>query len=227
MSTVVGGEAPTSGPLVAWRNGGRTSIDGPRGSRSDEELVDGARHGLDVERATQAVADLLDALGVDRSEGTLETPGRVARAFAELLTPKPFAPTTFANEQGYDELVLARAIPFASICEHHLLPFSGVAHVGYLPGARLIGLSKLARIVDHFSRRLQVQERLTSQVAGWLTQNLKARGVGVVLEAEHSCMSLRGVRASGSRTFTSAFHGLLRTDERTRAEFFVLVRSGS
>jgi GTP cyclohydrolase I len=178
---------------------------------------------IDLDKATRAVADLLDALGVDRAADGLEaTPGRVARAYAEMLTPEPFHVTTFANEEGYDELVVARAIPFASLCEHHLLPFSGFAHVGYLPDERLLGLSKLARVVDHFSRRLQVQERLTAQVANFIAETLQPKGVGVVLEAEHQCMSLRGVRASGSKTVTSALKGLVRDDPRTRAEFLSL-----
>jgi GTP cyclohydrolase IA len=146
----------------------------------------------------------------------------VARAYAEMLTPEPFAVTTFANQEGYDELVMARSIPFASLCEHHLLPFAGVAHLGYLPAQRLIGLSKLARVVDHFSRRLQVQERLTTQVANWLTDELQPQGVGVVLEADHSCLSCRGPRARGTRTVTSALTGSVRDDPRSRAEFLAL-----
>jgi GTP cyclohydrolase I len=183
-----------------------------------------AQPGIDLPRAARAVSDLLDALGVDRDgEGLADTPARVARAFAELLTPEPFETTTFPNDEGYDELVVARSIPFSSLCEHHLLPFTGLAHVGYLPGERLIGLSKLARVVTHFSRRLQVQERLTTQVSDWLARALRPKGVGVVLEAEHACMSLRGVRAAGSMTLTSALAGIVRDDERTRAEFFSLV----
>jgi GTP cyclohydrolase IA len=178
---------------------------------------------VDIDKATIAVADLLSALGVDpTADGLTETPARVARAFAEMLTPEPFNVTTFPNDEGYDELVVARAIPFASLCEHHLLPFTGLAYVGYLPDARLVGLSKLARIVDHFARRLQVQERLTAQVAEFLQTELQPKGVGVVLEAEHLCMSLRGVRAGGSRTVTSALKGLVRDDPRTRAEFLSL-----
>jgi GTP cyclohydrolase I len=178
---------------------------------------------IDLDMAASAVADLLDALGVDRdADGLEETPARVAKALAEMLSPEPFNITTFANEEGYDELVVARAIPFASLCEHHLLPFSGYAYVGYLPDERLVGLSKLARVVDHFSRRLQVQERLTAQVANFLQNTLQPKGVGVVLEAEHLCMSLRGVRAGGSRTVTSALKGLVRDDPRTRAEFLSL-----
>ena len=178
---------------------------------------------IDLDSATRAVADLLDALGVDRTLGGLEaTPARVARAYAEMLSPEPFHVTTFANDEGYDELVVARAIPFASLCEHHLLPFSGFAHVGYLPKERLLGLSKLARVVDHFSRRLQVQERLTAQVANFIAETVQPKGVGVVIEAEHLCMSLRGVRAGGSKTVTSALKGLVRDDPRTRSEFLAL-----
>jgi GTP cyclohydrolase I len=179
---------------------------------------------IDLARAEQAVADLLDALRVDRNTDSVrDTPARVARAYAELLTPEPFEPTTFPNDEGYDELVVARDIPFTSVCEHHLLPFSGVAHVGYLPGARLVGLSKLARVVMHFSRRLQIQERLTTQVSDWLMDTLNPKGVGVVVEAEHACMSIRGVRATGTRTVTSALAGLVRDDPRTRSEFLALV----
>ena len=181
----------------------------------------------DLDAATRAVADLLAALGHDPTSADLaETPQRVARAFAELLTPSSFDPTTFANDEGYDQLVLARDIRFQSLCQHHLLPFHGVAHVGYIPGGRILGLSKLARVVELFARRLQVQERLTQQVADWLDEHLAPRGVGVVLEAEHLCMSLRGVRAQGSRTTTSALHGLLRDDARTRQEFFSLTGTG-
>ena len=178
---------------------------------------------IDLDKATRAVADLLDALGVDRTLDGLEaTPARVARAYAEMLSSEPFHITTFSNDEGYDELVVARAIPFASLCEHHLLPFSGFAHVGYLPKERLLGLSKLARVVDHFSRRLQVQERLTAQVANFIAETVQPKGVGVVIEAEHLCMSLRGVRAGGSKTVTSALKGIVRDDPRTRSEFLAL-----
>jgi GTP cyclohydrolase I len=179
---------------------------------------------IDLAAAEAAARALLVALGTDMSgEGVAETPRRMAAAYAELLTPVAFAATTFPNE-GYDELVLARDIAFHSLCEHHMLPFSGVAHVAYLPGERIVGLSKLARVVESFARDLQVQERLTVQVASWLQETLQPRGVGVVLEAEHTCMTLRGVRKPGARTVTSALLGLLRDDARTRSEFFALVR---
>ena len=178
---------------------------------------------VDLAAVEEAVSELLVALGRDPAGQHLaETPRRVARAFSELLTPRAFDLTTFANDEGYDELVLARDIPFQSLCEHHLLPFHGTAHVGYVPGERILGLSKLARVVELFSRDLQVQERLTQQVANWLDEHLQPKGVGVVIEAEHLCMSHRGVRAQGSRTITSAVHGLLREDPRSRQEFFAL-----
>jgi GTP cyclohydrolase IA len=178
---------------------------------------------IDLEAAEQAAADLLRALGADlEDEGLRDTPRRVAAAYAELLTPKPFSLTTFPNDEGYDELVLARDIQFHSLCMHHMLPFHGVAHVAYLPGDRIIGLSKLARVVELFARDLQVQERLTRQVADWLQEHLNPKGVGVVIEAEHLCMSLRGVQKPGSRTVTSALHGLVREDSRTRQEFLAL-----
>jgi GTP cyclohydrolase I len=178
---------------------------------------------IDLEAAETAAADLLRALGADlEDEGLRDTPRRVAAAYAELLTPKPFNLTTFPNDEGYDELVLARDIPFHSLCMHHMLPFHGVAHVAYLPGDRIIGLSKLARVVELFARELQVQERLTVQVADWLQANLAPKGVGVVIEAEHLCMSLRGVQKPGARTVTSALHGLVREDSRTRQEFLAL-----
>ena len=177
----------------------------------------------DVAAAEEAAAALLRALGADLEDESLrDTPRRMATAYAELLTPKPFNATTFPNDEGYDELVVARSIPFHSLCEHHLLPFHGVAHVGYLPSERIIGLSKLGRVVELFARDLQVQERLTQQIANWLDERLAPRGVGVVLEAEHLCMSLRGVQKQGTRTVTSALHGLVREDPRTRQEFLDL-----
>jgi GTP cyclohydrolase I len=196
-----------------------TVIDHPRQSHWT-----GATPGsIDIDAAETAATELLYALGMDLSEPSLaQTPRRIAKAYAELLTPREFNLTTFPNDEQYDELVLARDIPFTSICEHHLLPFSGTAAVGYLPGQRILGLSKLARVVEMFARRAQVQERMTKQVAHWLDSHLEPRGVGVVLSAEHSCMTLRGVQARGSSTVTSALTGLLRSDERTRGEFLAL-----
>ena len=181
---------------------------------------------VDLTAAEAAAGDLLVALGADLSdEGLRETPRRIAKAYSELLTPTPFNPTTFPNDEGYDELVVVRGIPFQSLCMHHLLPFQGSAAVAYLPGDRIIGLSKLGRVVDLFAHDLQVQERLTTQVADWLVAELAPRGVGVVVEAEHLCMSLRGVQKAGSRTVTSALRGLVKDDPRTRQEFLSLIAS--
>ena len=181
----------------------------------------------DTDRARDAAEAFLRALGVPVDDpGVADTPRRMAEAYAELLTPRPFELTTFGNDEGYDELVLARDIPVRSVCEHHVLPFTGVAHVGYLPGERIVGLSKLARVVELFARRPQVQERLTVQVARWLSTHLQPRGVGVVVEAEHLCMTLRGVQAPGTTTVTSALLGTLREDARSRAEFLALTGGG-
>jgi GTP cyclohydrolase IA len=182
----------------------------------------------DLAAAETAAAAFLTALGIDlTADGLARTPARMAHAYAELLTPRDFALTTFDNAEGYDELVLARAIPIRSMCEHHLLPFIGVAHVGYLPDDRILGLSKLARVVELFAHGAQVQERLTRQIADWLDTNLRPRGVGVVIEAEHLCMTLRGVQAVGARTITSTLLGSLRDDARSRAEFLAMAGVGS
>ncbi|MBD0282712.1 MAG: GTP cyclohydrolase I FolE [Thermoleophilaceae bacterium] len=178
---------------------------------------------IDRVAVQRAARDLLRALGADVDSDALgDTPRRVADAYSELLTPQPFTATTFPNDDGYDELIVARAIPFHSLCMHHLLPFHGTAHIGYLPGERIIGLSKLGRVVELFSRDLQIQERLTTQVADWLERELEPKGVGVVLDAEHLCMSLRGVQKLGAKTVTSALRGLVRDDPRTRQEFLAL-----
>jgi len=184
------------------------------------------RPGVDLEAAEHAARDLLVALGADLgSAGLRETPRRIAGAYAELLTPEPFKATTFPNEESYDELVVVRDIPFQSLCMHHLLPFHGTAHIGYLPGERIIGLSKLGRVVDLFARDLQLQERLTTQVVDWIDEHLAPRGVGVIIEATHLCMSLRGVQKAGSRTVTSSLRGSLKEDPRTRQEFLSLTAS--
>ena len=183
---------------------------------------------VDLPGAEEAAAAFLTALGVDPdTDATAATPRRMARAYAELLRPRSFDLTTFPNDEGYDELVLASGIPVHSVCEHHMLPFLGTAHVGYLPGHRILGLSKLARVVELFARRPQVQERLTTQVADWLQTHLQPRGVGVVVEAEHLCMTLRGVRTGGTTTTTSTMRGVLREDARSRAEFLALTTSGA
>ena len=177
----------------------------------------------DLERATMGARMLLEALGLDLDDESMaRTPERMAASFVELITPRPFQLTTFPNDGGYDELIVARSIPVRSLCEHHMLPFVGTAHIGYLPGERIRGLSKLARVLEHFSSRPQVQERLTVQVANWLEAQLGPVGVGVVIEAEHLCMTLRGVQVPGTTTITSSLLGVLRDDSRTRAEFLAL-----
>jgi GTP cyclohydrolase IA len=184
-------------------------------------IVDASQ--LDLGAAERAAHELLRAIGADLDyPGLAETPRRIAASLAELLTPAEFTATLFRNE-GYDELILVRDISFQSLCMHHLLPFHGVAHVAYLPGDCIIGISKLARVVEAFARDLQLQERMTVQIADWLEQELGPRGVGVVLSAEHMCMTIRGVRKPGARTVTSAVRGKLRSDARTREEFFSLV----
>ncbi|MGB3443756.1 MAG: GTP cyclohydrolase I [Actinophytocola sp.] len=173
-------------------------------------VVDAARH-------------LLHTLGMDTSgEALSRTPQRMAEALSEFFSPEPFTLTTFDNDAGYTGLVLVRRVPVQSICEHHLLPFVGTADIGYLPGERLAGLSKLARSVQYLARRPQVQERLTQATADWLQERLDARGVGVVLRAEHSCMTLRGVRANGAETVTQSFTGLLAEHGPDRLEFLRL-----
>ena len=187
---------------------------------------------VDLERAERAVREILFAIGEDPDrEGLKETPARVARSYSEIFAgmrqrPEDVLTTTF--EIGHEELILVRDIEVYSTCEHHLVPFHGVAHVGYIPGrdGRVTGLSKLARLVDVYARRPQVQERLTSQIADALIEHLKPLGVMVVIECEHLCMSMRGVRRPGSRTITSAVRGQLR-DPATRAEAMALVLGGS
>ena len=183
---------------------------------------------VDVDRVRAAVSELLSAIGEDPGrDGLAATPHRVAAMYEELFSglhddPARHLEVTFAAE--HDEMVMVRDIPFASLCEHHLVPFLGKAHVAYIPAedGRITGLSKLARLVDHFAARPQTQERLTMQVARCLEANLRPRGTGVVLEAEHTCMTQRGIRALGAKTVTSALLGTLRTDPRSRAEFFAL-----
>jgi GTP cyclohydrolase I len=188
---------------------------------------------FDQERAEAAVRELLAAIGEDPDrEGLLETPARVARAYHELtqgmrMRAEDVLTTTF--DLGHDELVLVRDIELWSMCEHHLVPFTGVAHVGYIPAetGKITGLSKLARLVDVYAKRPQVQERLTTQVADSLMEILEARGVIVVIEAEHLCMTMRGVRKAGARTITSAVRGSMLTNQATRAEAMALIRSGT
>jgi GTP cyclohydrolase IA len=182
----------------------------------------------DAARTESAVRELLDSLGVDvSSEDTRQTPRRVAEMYHEMLIPKPFKFTTFPNADRYDELVLVRAIPLVSLCAHHLLPFKGEVHVGYVPGERIVGLSKLARAVQHFAKALQVQERLTKQIADLIQDELEPKGVGVIMEAEHQCMTVRGVQAMGAKTVTSTLYGLLRDNQASRAEFLSLAGIGT
>lgn len=183
---------------------------------------------FDEKRAEAAVRELLIAVGEDPDrEGLLETPGRVARAYKEILGglwQKPEDVLTTVFDLGHDELVLVKDIEIVSLCEHHLLPFHGVAHVGYIPSenGKITGLSKLARLVDVYARRPQVQERLTTQIADSLMEILDARGAIVVIEAEHMCMSVRGIRKPGAKTITSAVRGQLRASA-TRAEAMSLI----
>ncbi|MEV0267568.1 MAG: GTP cyclohydrolase I FolE [Hamadaea sp.] len=198
-------------------------------------LVDGSINGgpvekaVDLERIERAVREILIAVGEDPDrDGLVKTPERVARAYAELFAglrvdPRRVLRTTF--EADHEEMVLVRDIEVFSLCEHHLLPFRGVAHIGYIPNedGRITGLSKLARLVEVYARRPQVQERLTSQIADLLESQLGARGVIVVLECEHMCMEMRGIRKAGARTVTSAVRGILRSDSKTRTEALTLI----
>ncbi len=184
---------------------------------------------MDKERLQNAVREILIAVGEDPDrEGLLETPKRVANMYEEIfagLTEDPKQHIKLFNEQSNDEMVIVKDIPFYSMCEHHLLPFFGKAHIGYIPSDnKIIGLSKLARIVDNFAKKPQVQERLTSDIADFLNDNLQPKGVAVIMEAEHMCMTMRGARAAGSKTQTSALRGIMRTDAKTRAEVLSLLK---
>ena len=182
----------------------------------------------DFEGAERIVRDLLVAVGEDPDrEGLRDTPRRIAAMYRELfdgLHQDPVKVLSVGFEEGHDEMVILREIPFYSMCEHHFLPFHGHAHVGYLPDGRVVGLSKIARAVDIFARRPQVQERLTGQIADCIAEVLAAKGVGVVIEAEHLCMTARGVRKPGSKMVTSAMRGKFREDPNTRHEFLDLIR---
>lgn len=184
---------------------------------------------MDKERIQNAVREILIAVGEDPDrEGLLETPKRVANMYEEIfagLTEDPKQHIKLFNEQSNDEMVIVKDIPFYSMCEHHLLPFFGKAHIGYIPSDnKIIGLSKLARIVDNFAKKPNVQERLTSDIADFLNDNLQPKGVAVIMEAEHMCMTMRGARAAGSKTQTSALRGIMRTDAKTRAEVLSLLK---
>ncbi len=186
---------------------------------------------VDNERIEKAVKEILLAVGEDvERDGLKGTPERVAKMYSELLAgmyedPKEHLRNVFTEK--YDEVVLLRDIPFYSICEHHLMPFIGSAHVAYLPSGTVLGVSKLARIVDCFTRRLQVQERLTNQIADFIMNGLKPRGVAVVLEASHSCMTIRGIKKPGSVMVTSALRGIFKRDARSRNEVMSLMHKGN
>jgi GTP cyclohydrolase IA len=176
----------------------------------------------------RAVREILEAVGEDPTrEGLVDTPRRVAEMYEELFSGLDSDPTKHLSvgfEEHHKEMIVLRDIPFSSTCEHHLLPFVGTAHVGYIPAGRIVGLSKLARVVEGFSRRPQLQERLTSQIADAIDDTLKPRGVGVIIEAQHFCMIVRGVKKPGSTMVTSAMRGLFRNNPPTRAEFLSFVR---
>jgi len=194
-------------------------------------MADGMTRRPTQEEAEAAVRTLIEWAGDDPNrEGLLETPKRVAKAYRELFggyeaDPREYLERTFEEVGGYDELVVLRDIRVVSFCEHHMLPFLGKAHVGYLPSNRVVGISKLARVVNGFARRLQIQEKLTAEIAEAIQDILKPKGVGVMVISEHSCMTMRGVNTPGSRLTTSTMLGVLRDDPRTRQEFLELVRS--
>lgn len=183
---------------------------------------------MDKKKIENAVRNILEAVGENPNRpGLLETPRRVANMYEEMfsgLTEDPKQHLKFFDEKSNDEMVIVRDIPFASMCEHHLLPFVGKAHIAYIPNEnKIIGLSKIARIVDNFAKKPQVQERLTHDIADFLYKEMNAKGVAVIMEAEHMCMSIRGAKASGSKTQTSALRGVIRSDARTRAEALALL----
>lgn len=187
-----------------------------------------SNHQVDIDAIKSAVRTILTAVGEDPDRpGLVETPRRVAHMYQEMfsgLRTDPGRHLEVVFPETYDEMVLVRDIPFSSMCEHHLLPFSGVAHVAYIPNGKVTGLSKLARVVEEVSRRPQVQERMTQTVAQLIDQHLATQGVAVVCSAEHSCMSIRGIRKPGSYTVTSALRGVFKTDQATRAEFMSLIK---
>jgi GTP cyclohydrolase I len=185
---------------------------------------------VDTKKIEDAVLQILVALGENPDrEGLQDTPKRVAKMYSELLAGTHSDPTEHVHvfHEQYDEVVLLRDIPFYSVCEHHMMPFIGKAHIAYLPNGRVIGISKLARILDNYARRLQVQERLTGQVADFLMENLKPKGAAVVIEASHSCTTIRGIRKAGSVMVTSALRGLFKSDSRSRSEVLSLINAGS
>ncbi|MCK4752696.1 MAG: GTP cyclohydrolase I FolE [Planctomycetes bacterium] len=199
--------------------------------RKSNEMVSEDKLVVDAKRIENAVTEILSAIGEDLGrEGVKGTPQRVAKMYAELLAGMREDPSEHVKRvfnEKYDEIVLLRDISFYSICEHHLMPFIGSAHVAYLPAGAVLGVSKLARIVDCFARRLQVQERLTDQIADFLMDKLKPQGVAVVLEASHSCMTIRGIRKPGSMMVTSSLRGVFKKDPRSRNEVMSLIHNGN
>lgn len=206
-----------SGGILSSEDAGELTADSPRE--------------IDLPRIERAVRSILEAIGEDPQRSSLcDTPARVARMYAELFSGLHSEPGRHLHrvfEEKYDELVLVRDISFNSMCEHHLLPFMGVAHVGYLPNGKVAGLSKLARVVEEISRRPQVQERMTHQIADLMHSELDAKGVVVVLEATHTCMTIRGVCKPGSTTVTSAVRGLFKSNQSSRAEAMALISGKS
>jgi GTP cyclohydrolase IA len=190
-------------------------------------MNDNGKSQVDLDRIQKAVLEILEAVGENpQREGLRDTPRRVARMYAELLDGMHQDPSEHLKSifhEKYDEIVLLRDIPFYSVCEHHLMPFIGKAHVAYLPAGQVLGVSKLARVVDSFARRLQLQERLTEQIADFLMKNLKPQGVTVVLEASHSCMTIRGIQKPGAVMVTSAIRGVFKSDPRSRSEVMTLL----
>ncbi len=191
---------------------------------NEPALVPVSKAGSSAFDAVTAAETLLSILGVNGdSEHTLRTAQRMVASFRDLVTPKSFEATTFPNEEQHSDLVISRSVPFASLCAHHVLPFVGTTTLGYRPGSRLLGLSKLARVVEMFACRLQVQEDMTQQIAGWLDETLPDHGgVGVLVTAEHLCMSVRGAAARGASTVTTAWRGELARNAALRAEFLTL-----
>ena len=197
---------------------------------SEIDPATSAHHQVDLLRIEHAVREILDAIGEDPSrEGLLETPARVALAYAELFSglrddPRDHLRVTF--DEDHREMVVLRDIPFASMCEHHLMPFTGRAHVGYIPNGRVVGLSKLARLVDGYARRPQIQERMTSEIADAIMEELQPDGCGVIIEAAHTCMTIRGVKKPDSVMVTSAMRGGFKKRPETRAEFMSIIHHG-
>ncbi len=218
MASVLELPPATNGAKHAFRFDGRELLDASSGTEP---------RGVDLEAIKRAVRTILTAVGEDPDRpGLLETPRRVAKMYAEMFAglqqdPARHLEVTFPED--YDELVLVRDIPFTSMCEHHLLPFTGVAHVGYIPHGRVTGLSKLARVVEEVARRPQVQERMTQTIADMIEDKLESTGVAVVIQAEHSCMSIRGIKKHGSSTITSALRGIFKTNQSSRAEVLSLI----